>query len=509
MMKRMFCLLSLLALAAPLAADTFKHLDSGETFHGFRTTKQASGRTLVYRADQNKFTPLDLTEYQVSYGPEGRKDSVMVVSVAKPEILLSEVVSQMVTDSIQKAADTGTRMIVVQIDSPGGNGAYMKNIAQTIVNVRQMTGCPVAAYISGGEYGGAFSAAAVLALACDKIYIAPNAAIGTVGPLTTAAMRNEEYMDSINTFSPDSLATYSTYAASLATAEDRSPVLAKALVDKSVTALEVRDIQGSIAVVEESQRTNAQTVVRVVSEGISSSPTPADPAGVIQNFGKLLNLTAAEAVRLRMADKIVSAYPEILADMGLSDVQTVRAPGVEDTIQKFNAARRNLSQLMAGIQQNESRVTVLREQIDRIEEIARTGVRVRERIEGNYPINGGSRRYRDDRSDPYRNPRLADGGNVYRDPYGRTTRYGERDPYRGETVVSEEPVISVQQVQFELVQLLNETIPMYRRAIGISRRWPGALPPGVSVQTLEQNMDVTQNMLISLQRYLSTGRYPQ
>lgn len=511
-MKRILYVLCLLAFAAPLSADTFKKFDSSETFTGFTTTKQAAGKSLVFREDQNKFIPIDLAEYEIDFDAKGRRNSVMVVSLNQPEVLLSEVVSQSVSDSIQKAADTGTRLIVVQIDSPGGNGAYMKNVAQTITMVRERTGCPVAAYISGGEYGGAYSAAAVVALACDRIYIAPNAAIGAVGHLTSAAMTNEEYIDYITTFNPGSLATYSVYAASLALAQNRPSVLAKALIDKQVTAVEVRDLTGRLSVAEQSQRTNDQTIVRVICEGLSQPLASIEPANAMQGFSKLLNLTAEEAVRMNMADKVVSSYTDILSDMNLAEVQTVRAPGAEDAIQKFNAARRSLNQLLTGIQQNENRLAVLQDQASKIEEIARTGVRVRERNEANYPLNGNNRGYENNAYEPYqpyqRNPRLASGNTTVR-RRGEVVRYDDRDPYRGQTVITQEPSGNILQIQYEMAQLLNETIPMYRRAIGIGRRWPGALPSGISQQTLEQAMTSSQTLLTNVRRYINTLQYPQ
>lgn len=502
-MRRILALICLLSGAGVLSADTFKHGVSGETFNGFVTTKRAAGKTLVFNADQNKFIPVDLGEYQLRFGPEGRRESVMIISITKPEILLSETISKMAADSIQKAADAGPRLIVIQIDSPGGSGAYMQNITQTILNIRQQTGCPTAAYISGGQYGGAFSAAAVIALACDRIYIAPNATIGTVGPMAAAALTNQEYAGYLETFSPVTLGTFAAHAAQLAIAGNRPPALAKAFVDKTVTIVEVRDLTGRTSVVEASQRSNDQTVVHVISEGLSPAAM-ADPAASIQSYGKLLNLTAQEAIRLRLANKVAASYGEILSDMGLSDVQTVRVSGVEEAIQKFNAAKRNLSQLLSTISENENRISVLQEQIAKVEDLARTGTLIRERN----PLNDNTRYYRsgrnryDNRTDPRPNRE-----NYILDRSGRRIPTNQFSTYSPETVVTEEPVGNIQQIQLELVQTLNNTIPLYRRAVNLAKRWPGALPAGVSIQTLQTNMDTAQVLLTTTQRNMERFQY--
>ena len=505
-MKRIVLYLTVFLILASnslLQADTFKNLTTGDSFIGFRTTKQASGKTLVFCEDENQFSPLDLSEYEVTFDAKGRRDSIMIVSITQPEILLSEVVSQMISDMIFKAADTGSQAVLIQIDSPGGNGIYMRNITQAIVSVRERTGCPVAAYLSGGKSGGAFSAAAVIALACDKIYMSPNAAIGAVGPITTAAMNNNEYLNNINMYAPDSLATYSIYASSLASSQNRPPVLAKAMVDKSTIVVEVRDLTGKTEVVEQSQRTNDQTVIRVISEGIAGGSLGNAP-DAIQGFSKLLNLTATDAVRLGLADKVVNTYPEILADLGLNDVQTVRAPDAEKMIRKFNASKRNINQLLMAINENEERISVLESQISTMEEMIRTGVRLRQKNKSNYPVNNDQYNERSGQTTQRNSTNRTVTNSVVRGGNRRIIGTDSNiNPYQTESITTEEPVGNIQQVQYELMRLLNDTIPMYRRIIGIGRRWPGALPATVSIQSLQAKLDSSLVMLNNVQRYLS------
>ena len=506
-MKRIvlyFTVFFILASNSLLQADTFKNLTTGDSFIGFRTTKQASGKTLVFREDLNQFAPIDLSDYEVTYGIEGRRDSVMVISITQPEILLSQVVSQQIADSIYKAADSGTRALVIKIDNPGGKGAYMRSITEAIMTVQKRTDCSIAAYITGGQNGGAFSAAAIIALACDTVYMSPNAVIGAVGPISPSAVTNEDYISHLNLYTPDSLAT-----TVLPDIKNRPPALAKALIDKYTTVVEVRDLAGNTFVVEQAQRTNDQTVVRVICEGLTQSS--GDTASIVQGLRKLLNLTATEAVRLGVADKIVNSYSEVMTDLGLSDTQTVRTPGTERTIKKFNAAKRNINQLLTGIQQNENRIAILQDQAATIEDMIRTGTRIRQQNESNYPVNTNETRHPGSRTLRYSSTPLhyydsqLNNQNQNRILMG-SERQQEQDKYQAKSVTTEEPTGNIQQVQYELIRLLNSTLPMYRRAIGISRRWPGALPPNVTEQSLQNAMDFAQTMLINIHRLLNTSQ---
>jgi hypothetical protein len=180
------------ALGCVASGDTFTHRTDGKSFHGYATQKTNREQTMVFNSDTNKLETATLAEYDIVYNKEGRKNLVTVIPIQAPEILISEAVAKEVADQLVMASNNGPRMIILDIDNPGGNGEYMKIVSSVITG---SFNCPVVAYISGEKYGGAYSAAALLALSCKKIYMAPNATLGgglsNRGPLRRPALGPE------------------------------------------------------------------------------------------------------------------------------------------------------------------------------------------------------------------------------------------------------------------------------------------------------------------------------
>ena len=57
-----------------------------------------------------------------------------------------------------------------------------------------------------------------------------------------------------------------------------------------------------------------------------------------------------------------------------------------------------------------------------------------------------------------------------------------------ESVTGSEPVVDTLRLRNELALVLNDLIRGYNRAIALTRRWPGALPQDMTMQTLEQRL---------------------
>ena len=125
-------------------ADTFKHRQSGEVFHGFVTQKQSREKTLVYVEKDKSFKPLPLAEYEVTRDDKGRRNSIVVIPIRFEEAIISKSVAQTIAKMIVDASNKGPRYILLEIDSPGGRGDYMKMISAAISGT---TNCPVIAYI--------------------------------------------------------------------------------------------------------------------------------------------------------------------------------------------------------------------------------------------------------------------------------------------------------------------------------------------------------------------------
>jgi membrane-bound ClpP family serine protease len=483
-------LLAVAGFVLPVNADTFKNKQTGETFNGFRTQKSSANQTLVYNDTTKKLDAMDLRDYEVTLDGKGRRNSVVMISITDEDVLLSETVSKIVSEAIVKASNTGPQFILIKIDNPGGRGDYMKELCSTIAKTDN---CKVVAYISGGSFGGAYSAAAILALACDKIYIASTASISSIGPFADTSG-----LDFMKLYSPDNLTSYGIFAATLAEQNQRPALLARALLDKKISIVEVTDTDGKTSWVEKNLRQPTQTIVKTLCEGFSDSleksaastdqkdSSPAIPADI---HSRVLNLTAAEAVRLKLADRIVDSVQEVLADMKASDAQIANAPGIDTAVKQFTAARKNIGKRLAKIEFLENRTATLEDQFNTMEKEIRTTPATQERKIGFR--RGRINSYSQDRSynGVYNVDSPAGSTSVYSSGYGSGYSSSGKEIELSKTTTTKEPSLAANQIKTELSYVLTDLISEYRQTINTAKRWVGSLPPEIQLQSLEKNMN--------------------
>ncbi|MHC4721542.1 MAG: Clp protease/crotonase-like domain-containing protein [Planctomycetota bacterium] len=447
----------ILLSAALCSADTFKHRPSGDLFHGFATQKSIGNRTRVYNAELESFKPINLAEYDVTPNAKGRRNSVVVIPLNQGEVLLSKVVSEALGNAIVDASNKGPKFIVLEIDSPGGRGQYMKDISTTITKTRN---CPLIAFVNGGKFGGAYSAAAAVALACDKIYISPDATMGAVAPLLGSATGYEDGQTDVQTYSSKNLSAYNNYIAVLAEKNNRPSAVAMAMVDRNIEVIEVTDKNGqNRALINRTDKRPNQTVVRTWARDTGRDGEAA------------LMLTPSDAVYSRMADKVVNSLTELLADMGTADAKLIKSGQVDKTIRKFLAARRNLSDVLTAIDYLQKRADQLEQQLNKRETQERESTVQRE--------------YRRGRQGRERGFARNSGPEIY-----PTNEAWRRPRRRSETeiVTGTEPVIDTLRLRNELSLVLTDLIRAYNRAVGLARRWPGALPMDMTLQALEKQL---------------------
>jgi len=505
-----------LAAGVSVQADTFKNKATGEVFYGFRTTKVSGAKTLVYNDADKKLSPIDLGEYEVVMDEKGRRNSVVQIAITDPEILLSTNIAQTISEAIVKAANTGPRFVLLKIDNPGGRGENMKEICSTIIKTNT---CPIVAYISGGTYGGAHSAAAGIAIACDKIYVSPTASMSAVGPFVVDSSGQSD-AGFVKTYSPDSLASYSIYLSTLAEAKHRSGMLAKAFLDKKLSLVEVTDTDGKTSIVEKSLRQPTQTVVKTLCEGSQAESqtsqesneaiSPETAASTIH--GKVLNLSSSETLRLKLVDAMADTIQAVMADMGVADASIANAPGIDSMVKKFVAAKRNVGQSLVRINFLENRAATLEDQINTLEQQLRTNPVTRSNTREEVIPSRRQRRTTTSSNDYnyYYGQQYGTGiapsvveqsqtpiENSYTSSSGSSpTTSGQRSNSRrnvrasqSETIVANEAPAAASQTKQELYSVLNELVGEYQRTIAVAKRWGGVLPPELSVQSLQNNMD--------------------
>jgi membrane-bound ClpP family serine protease len=217
-----------------------------------------------------------------------------------------------------------------EIDTPGGRGDLTRRICGAIT---QIMNCPTVAFVKGGKYGGALSAGAAVALACDKIYMADNTAIGAATAIAISeAGRPESLKEAFGEEVGEKFASaWRAYFASLAEQNHRPGLLARAMVDRNTEVIEVADANQRLFI-DPVNKKPQQRLVHTWSKK-----------------GSLLTLTAAEAVECVIADKVISSRQELLSELDAADAKVVLNSGIQDARAELKRAKRQVNRIRKSI----------------------------------------------------------------------------------------------------------------------------------------------------------------
>ncbi len=234
----------------------------------------------------------------------GKAPSVRLIHITET---IDPVLEAFIERQIDRAISGKANTIIFQVQSPGGYLLSGENLANRIIEVREQKVRTIA-FIPDHAY----SAAAIVALACDEIYILPNARIGDAGPMEIKEGGQFERV-------PEKiLSPLRQRLKSLGEAKGRPPALLQAMSDKDLDVYEVtnRD-NGRIWYMsdEEIHRSNGEWIKgRVVPE--------------TQN-DLLLTVTGDRAVELKLATATVSDLDDLQSRLGLPE--GTKLAGVERT----------------------------------------------------------------------------------------------------------------------------------------------------------------------------------
>jgi membrane-bound serine protease (ClpP class) len=200
--------------------------------------------------------------------------------------------------------------LVLELDTPGGEVQLAWTMAR-LLDEASKEGVPTVAWINDH----ALSAGALLALACDDVYMRGTASFGSaqaiqVGPTGIQGVSADEVVEE----KLDS--TWRASFRAFAQERGRSADLAEAMVDRDVTVRLVRigpPDAGEERIVGDSEWNDLRQRGEEVKllETLSSSDS-------------LLNLTATEAVRLHMASGRADTLDEVLSQVGVPGAQVTR-----------------------------------------------------------------------------------------------------------------------------------------------------------------------------------------
>ncbi len=306
--------------------DVFVHRSTGEQLYGYAWGQGVDGKTTVHSEQRGK-VELKLAQWRISYDRKGRHNKVVVMTLS--DQITRKIQTEALIDSISKAASEGPLFIILQIDTPGGRIDYTRKICGEI---SRLTYCPIYAYVVGDEYGGAISAGAAIAFACDKIYMKENTVIGAAAPVVISSGVTKDlrkvYGDDVG---EKVSSVWRAYLASLAEHNDRPGLLAGAMVDSEVEVVEVTKDQKRYFI-DPVDKTKDHELVHTWSKK-----------------GSLLTLTAEEAVRCSVADKVVESLVEVLVDLKVGDANIAVDDSFAKAGRRLNIVRQKYDKVSRGL----------------------------------------------------------------------------------------------------------------------------------------------------------------
>ena len=326
------CVFILVAILSALncSADTFTHLVTHETFNGYPTQKKRGAETQV-RIENKSPRFLDLSNYQIERNNLGRNNIVYVFSIKNEIELIVE--TEAFENAIAAASNRGPLFILIEIDTPGGRAELAQRICEAIIKTDN---CDTIAFVNGGKFGGAFSHGAIVALACDKVYMKQNTSIG--GRATAFSDSN----DNLDYFKPESVISvfqWQQYASKVAKRNNRSGLLVSAMVDKRVEVFEMMR-EGKLFIADRRHSEPNQALVRVLADKNS-----------------LLGLTADDAGRYGIADKVSASKEQLLTFLGADKAKLVRDRHMVRARSRFERAKRRFDTVLTSIRSLEVEAT--------------------------------------------------------------------------------------------------------------------------------------------------------
>jgi membrane-bound ClpP family serine protease len=323
-----YLLLIIIFLPVELAiADTFVNAQTGQTFHGYATGNEITGLSDVNTTEKG-LTKLNLNQFKVNRDRIGRNNTVAVISVSSEIILGME--TRAFENALRDAASKGPLFILIEIDCPGGRIDLAIRMCSAI---QKTTNCDIYAYITGGIWGGAYSGATAVSLACNKIFMAPGTVIGAATVITIDETGKPVELKKVlgDTIGEKMRSGWRNYLASLADNHNRPAALARAMENKDIEVVEVNE-NGKRVFVEAMNKKPDEKIVKTWSKA-----------------GMLLTLTANEAVECGMADKLYANRRGLLADFNAVSAQIISDTTMEEARKLYARIEKSLEKINASV----------------------------------------------------------------------------------------------------------------------------------------------------------------
>ena len=220
----------------------------------------------------------------------------------------------------RKALSEGAEYLIFEIDTFGGRVDSALQITSFIMSVKNAR---TVAWVNNSEasMGVSWSAGALIAFSCADIYMAPGTSMGAAAPVTAGPGGAMEGAGE------KTVAAVRSQIAAMAERNGHPVGLALAMVDYDVELWEVSvDGQTRVVTLPELER---------LEKDAAGGTTSVERLGVISPGGKLLSLTAGEALRYGLAAGVADSEESLLATLGVKGEITRTVPSAADGIISF------------------------------------------------------------------------------------------------------------------------------------------------------------------------------
>ena len=326
-------------------ADTFTHRSTGKTFNGYVVKRKRVNKTQV-RIENKSHQYLNLDYYNIEPNYLGRKNKVFRFSITNYVNLICEV--EAFEKAIVTAANQGPLFILIEIDTPGGRVDLLQRVCSAIINADN---CTTVAFINNARFGGAYSQAAMVAMACDKVYMRTGTGIGAAlssSQTITDLEALERIYDSETAKKIQTL--WRSYYSMIAERSNRPSLLIRAMMEKNLEVLEVTK-DGKHYFINAKDKKPNQKVVRIWSKR-----------------GSLLALTADQALEGGIADKVVPSRNGLFIELAATKATQIPNKTILKARRDFERTRKDFDKSYARVNFLKEQSDALLEEIDELEE---------------------------------------------------------------------------------------------------------------------------------------------
>lgn len=198
---------------------------------------------------------------------------------------------------VEKAKAMGAKVIILSIDSPGGIVTSSMEISRYL---KRQTNVRTIAFVKEKAYSGA----AMVAVACDEIWMAPDSPLGDCAPIIFDTERKLKAMPETER-AKEELPVVGEFLDS-ARRNGYSPLLLASMVTLKRPVEVVQNDKGIVRVVSESEATSLEASGWKQAEGYES----------VDGAGKLVTVYPSQAIALGLAKGQVASADELAAKLG-------------------------------------------------------------------------------------------------------------------------------------------------------------------------------------------------